>query len=117
MTVMQFYSSVGGDYYDAVGRLRNDRMILKFLKMLANDKSLVKLHEAIDKGDCMEAFCAIHTLKGMALNLSLTELSHFCCSLTELFRGANTIAEESYELVAKLDGIYEHTISLLDELE
>ena len=40
MTLHEFYSAVGGDYNDAIGRLRTDSFIVRFLRILPQNKSM-----------------------------------------------------------------------------
>ncbi|WP_337415932.1 Hpt domain-containing protein [Anaerotignum faecicola] len=75
MTVNEFYQKVDGDYTDAINRLQSDVLIRKFLKMLPGDNSMTLLAEAVEKSEAEQAFRAVHTLKGMALNLSLSALA------------------------------------------
>ena len=82
MTLTEFYAAVGGSYEDASARLQNDAFIGRFLRMLPRDDSMARLTAAV------EAFRAVHTLKGIALNLSLVRLAEACAAMTEALRGS-----------------------------
>ena len=72
MTLNEFYTTVGGNYEDVIARLHSEAFTEKFLRMIPQDNSLPLLKEAAAAGDVPTAFRAVHTLKGIALNLGLT---------------------------------------------
>ena len=88
MTLTEFYAAVGGSYEDASARLQNDAFIGRFLRMLPRDDNMARLTAAVDSGSAEEAFRAVHTLKGIALNLSLVRLAEACTAMTEALRAA-----------------------------
>lgn len=110
MTVNEFYQKVDGDYTDAINRLQSDVLIRKFLKMLPGDNSMTLLAEAVEKSEAAQAFRAVHTLKGMALNLSLSALAEVCSAMTELPAEAG----QYYDAVRRE---YERVREALEELE
>ena len=86
MTVKECYKEMAGDYDEAIHRLGSDERIIKYLKILQRDTNFDFLCEAIAQNNLNAAFCAAHTLKGIALNLSLTSLADSTKELTELLR-------------------------------
>lgn len=46
---------------------------------------------SVDAADAKTAFRAVHTLKGVALNLGLTALAGVCSEMTEALRGSDTL--------------------------
>lgn len=72
MTIREFYTLVGGSYDDMSERFPSDALILRFLTMLPQDGSMELLARSVDAADAKTAFRAVHTLKGVALNLGLT---------------------------------------------
>ena len=75
------------------------------------------LRNAMNAGDTPTAFRAVHTLKGVALNLGLGSLAHASSQMTEALRGQDSMPESVqplYEAVQK-----EHTAvcSALEQLE
>lgn len=76
MKLNEFYAAVDGNYEDAMARLQNEMFVGKFLRMLPRDGSMMLLEKAMADGRANDAFRAAHTLKGIALNLSLTK---GCC--------------------------------------
>lgn len=86
MDLKECYKKMGGDYDEAVRRIGSDERIVKYLKMIQRDTNFTFLCEAIDQNNLQNAFCAAHTLKGIALNLSLTSLADSTKELTEMLR-------------------------------
>ena len=69
MKLDEFFCCVGGDYGKAKARFQNDERIVRFLNMFPGDDSMQNLTNAMNTGDTTTAFRAVHTLKGVALNL------------------------------------------------
>ena len=99
MKLNEFYMAVDGNYEDAMERLQNEMFVGKFLRMLPRDGSMMLLEKAMADGRANDAFRAAHTLKGIALKLSLTKLAAACSQLTEALRGADTIPQQARELL------------------
>ena len=87
MDVKECYKKMAGDYDEAIRRMGSDERIIKYLKILQRDTSFGSLCEAIAQNDLEAAFSSAHTLKGIALNLSLTSLAEGTIQLTEMLRG------------------------------
>ena len=83
MKLNEFYSTVGGDYTEAKARFQSDERIARFLKMFPGDDSMQNLSAA--------AFRAVHTLKGVALNLGFGALAAVSSEMTEALRGSDTL--------------------------
>ena len=110
-------ASIGGDYGEAKARFQNDERIVRFLNMFPGDDSMQNLTNAMNAGDTTTAFRAVHTLKGVALNLGLGSLAHVSSQMTEALRGQDSMPESVqplYEAVQK-----EHTAvrGALEQLE
>ena len=116
MTLTEFYAAVGGSYEDASARLQNDAFIGRFLRMLPCDDSMARLTAAVDSGSAGEAFRAVHTLKGIALNLSLVRLAEACAAMTEALRGSDTLPADP-ELYAAVRREYGKVRDALEQLE
>lgn len=93
MTLREFYTHLGSDYEQILRRLPSEAMILKFVRMYADDPSVRLLTENFERGDWTEAFRAAHTLKGVALNLGFDRLQKYASELTELLRPKQPIAD------------------------
>ncbi len=100
MTTAEFYDYVGGDYDDVKCRFMKDELISRFLRMLPDDGSMDELNAAVAAGSSEGAFRAVHTLKGVALNLGLSSLANACSAMTEAIRGRSEMCSpELYEAV------------------
>lgn len=99
MTLQECYAAMGGSYDDAIGRLRSEKLVLKFVLKFLNDGSYDLLCSSMAAGDYAEAFRAAHTIKGVCQNLSFARLSDSSARLTEALRngksdGADELLEE-----------------------
>ena len=117
MTLHEFYSAVGGDYNDAIGRLRTESFIERFLRMFPQDNSMSLLNEAMAASDAATAFRAVHNMKGIALNLSLTGLAAACSTMTEALRGKSELPAEATALYQKVSDEYAKVSHALSQLE
>ena len=86
MTVKEFYDTIGADYQNVLSRLMKDTLVIKFLNKYKDDASYDKLEKCIKDKNYEEAFSAAHTLKGLALNLGLSNLGNAASELTEYLR-------------------------------
>lgn len=103
MNVQDFYEAIGVSYDTVLRRLRREALIQKYLMMFLQDENFALLADAWEHGDYEQMFRAIHTIKGMALNLELKPLVNAASDLTEQLRNGtpkdNTIVDERYEKV------------------
>lgn len=103
MNVQDFYEAIGVSYDTVLRRLRREALIQKYLMMFLQDENFALLADAWEHGDHEQMFRAIHTIKGMALNLELKPLAEAASDLTEQLRNGtpkdNTIVDERYEKV------------------
>jgi HPt (histidine-containing phosphotransfer) domain-containing protein len=124
MTVKEYYEAIGGSYDDVMSRLPMESMVERFLQKFKEDKSFDQLTEAVQQMDCDAIFKAVHTLKGVALNLGLARVSEASKNLTELVRGkeekGDAVLAELQEEVKKayetLAEDYRVTVEKLAEL-
>ena len=74
MTIQECYKKMGADYQEVLGRLHNEAMIGKFVRMFLQDDSFQILEDGLRRGDVKEAFRGAHTLKGVCQNLGFSNL-------------------------------------------
>ncbi|MBU5628224.1 Hpt domain-containing protein [Oscillibacter sp. MSJ-2] len=86
MTVREAYETLGGNYEDMRYRV-DEKMILRLVGMLLRDPNHAALRVALEQRDYETAFRGAHTIKGVALNMSLTPLAEKAGALTEALRG------------------------------
>lgn len=99
MTLEECYAVIGGNYQEFVKRLNGSEALAKrFALKFNSDQSYNQLLEYLQQQDWQQAFQASHTLKGVAANLSLTNLYLISSDICEQLRGGN-----SFDDKAKLD--------------
>mgnify|MGYP002522481776 CR=1 FL=1 len=111
MNLSEFYTSVGGDYSEAVGRIPSDQLLQSFLLKFEDDPTCKMLYNALESGDLSAAFRAAHALKGVAGNLGLGRLARAASALTEELRGAAVPPQE--ETVEAVRAAYHEVQSAL----
>ena len=77
----------GADTDEGLGRCYgNETLYLRLVNMVLNEANFDKLKEAIEANDLDAAFEAVHALKGVLGNLSLTPMYDKTVELTEFLR-------------------------------
>lgn len=115
MTLEECYAAMGGDYADAIGRLRSERMIQKFVLKVPKDESFNLLRRSWDAKNYGEAFRASHTIKGICQNLSITRLGDSAARLTDALREGWTPPAD--ELAEEVFRDYQDTINAIQTYE
>lgn len=114
MTVKECYSIIG-NYADAIGRLGSDRLIEKYLNKFLKDESFSSFYDALERKDYTQAFIHIHNLKGLCLNLSITQAGQSASALCEALRqGPPT--EDITPLVSQAKEDYEKVVTTVTQL-
>ncbi len=85
MTIKEAYEKLGGDYKELMHRV-SESMLPLLIGMLLKDTNYEDLCAALERRDYEAAFRGAHTLKGVALNLSLMSLAEKASALTEALR-------------------------------
>lgn len=109
MTLKECYAALGGDYDEAMGRLRSEKLVQKFVLKFLNDGSYGLLCDSLASGDRDEAFRASHTIKGVCANLAFNALLESSEALTEALRDGKPPQPGEDELVARVKADYERT--------
>ena len=115
MTLQECYAAMGGNYEDAIGRLRSERLVQKFVLKFLNDSSYDNLVKSLEENNYEEAFRASHTIKGICQNLGFTVLGDSSSTLTDALR--NGWSEGAEELVKKVKEDYRQTAEAVKALE
>ena len=114
MNINECYQAMGADYEEVFGRLRNERLITKFVLKFPGDPSFSQLQSTLEEKNVEEAFRAAHTLKGVAQNLGFTPLYEATATLTEVLRAGNLPEDDNMmNAVAKE---YERTVAAIEQL-
>lgn len=118
MTVEELYDKIGGNYDEAIGRLRMDALVERFVIRFLDDTSCRELVEAWKSGDEEATFHAAHTAKGVCANLSLTELADLSTTICEALRPGNGDLRAQTDvdaLVAELSRSYDNVVTCITD--
>ncbi len=113
MTLEELYAQIGGDYAEAIGRLRMEKLIDRFILKFLDDPASNALIESWAAGDDRAAFDAAHTVKGVCANLALPRLAGPADKITEALREGNDALRASTDidaLIAEFTAEYKMTI-------
>ena len=113
MTLEQCYAQMNADYEDTIRRIPNKKLIQKILLKFPKDESYRDLCSAMEEKRMRDAFTAVHTMKGICLNLGLRELSRAAVNLTEALR--NDPTEKVPKLFTELKSVYGDTMSVIEK--
>jgi HPt (histidine-containing phosphotransfer) domain-containing protein len=115
MTVQECYESIKGDYEGVKGRLLTDERIQKYLVKFSNATDYQQMVDAINQEDYELAFRMSHNLKGVSLNLGITQLQKTSEVLCEEFRNG----KPKNDITGLLDAVtdeYNRTIDAIRSL-
>lgn len=115
MDIKECYCALGGNYEDVIGRLRNEKLVQKFVLKFLDDGNFEALKKALRDKNCEVAFRAAHTIKGMCQNLSFDRLASSSSSLTEALRTGDI--EEGAKLFDGVAKDYECTVRAIAEFK
>lgn len=115
MTLQECYAAAGGDYEKAMGLLRSERLVQKFILKFLSDGSYAALCQALSDHNQPEAFRAAHTLKGVCQNLSLDLLQKSSSALTEALR--NEWTADVPALAEQVHADYRTTVAAIEDFQ
>lgn len=115
MTIQECYAKMGGDYEAILGRLGSQAMVERFSVKFLNDSTFEDLMVSLEDGNWEEAFRAVHTLKGVAANLSISRVEKTASDLTEELRGGKELVHT--ELLTALREAYGEAVEALREFQ
>ena len=113
MTIQECYEKLQGDFAGASKRLINEKLLTRLVLKFPIDPSMQQLNEAVSQQDIETSFRAVHTLKGVAANLGLSNLYQAAWNLTEQLRPRQEQADP--ELLNDLTKEYWFTIKTIAE--
>jgi HPt (histidine-containing phosphotransfer) domain-containing protein len=117
MTVRDVYEATGGDYESAVRRFMNESRLKKFVKMFLDDPCYRDLETALSVKDTEGAFRAVHTLKGVCLNMSFSKLFESVDTVTEALRHADADnADDMARVYDAMKPLRIHYSSIIDSI-
>ena len=115
MNLNDCYEAMGGNYDEAIGRLRSERLVQKFVLKFLDDGSFDLLCRSVEAGNYEEAFRAAHTIKGVCQNLDFTRLYQSSSQLSEALR--NGYSPEAPALAEQVTEDYRQTVTAIRALK
>ncbi len=115
MTIQEMYESIGSDYQTVLGRLVKDSLVQKLVMKYPMDPNYQLLADSVEQQDYEVMFRAVHTLKGVALNLGFSQLAEVSTKMTESLRAGDHdhVAEE----FAQVKDAQEKLLSAISQLD
>jgi len=92
--------------------MNNSKLYAKLLAKFKDDKNLSELNEAMAAGDLQKAQASTHTLKGLAANLSLSELYKQSLELETQIKAGSVNPDQ----VTVLKNVYAQTLMETDKV-
>ena len=87
MITVEKLNQFGANTAEGIARCAgSEALYLRLVGMIPNEKNFEKLKSSVEDGDLDAAFEAVHTLKGVLGNLSLTPMYDKSVELTEPLR-------------------------------
>ncbi|MDD5791018.1 MAG: hypothetical protein PUD22_00340 [Erysipelotrichaceae bacterium] len=74
MNVEELYRALGANYLETKKRMGTESMIGKFIIKFLDEPTSLKLARAMEENDIVSVFMYAHTLKGVVMNLGLSNL-------------------------------------------
>lgn len=113
MGLQELYTEIEGNYKDIMERLVTETRVRKFVLLFLEDDSYENFLKAMEEENVSEAFRAIHTLKGVCLNLGFQGMYPVVSDMTELLRG--NAMEEGKKKLPELQKIYENHVRAIEK--
>ena len=109
-------AAAGIDVQEAMGRfMGNEALMMKFLLRFPQDQSFNELKRAMETKDAEQAYCAAHTLKGVAGNLAMKSLFDQACAVLADLREENMSGAEGK--MEALERQYQGVLEALNSLD
>lgn len=115
MTIRECYALMDADFDDVMGRLQKESLVERFFLRFESDNSMNLLRTSMNDNNIEECFLAVHSLKSVAGNLSLTALAKASSELTEQLRSRTEAPRK--ELVDALENEYEKVLGVLNKFK
>lgn len=115
MTIKECYEQLGQEYEEVLDRLGSETILKKFVIKFLDDPSFQMLEEGLKEKNADQAFRAVHTIKGICLNLGFDKLYQASSALTEQLRGKDTV-EGADDLFAEVKKQYTNLTDTIREM-
>lgn len=115
MTLQELYDALEGNCEDMMERFGKEERIRKFVLLFLKDGSYAEFLRAMENDDVKSAFRAIHTLKGVCMNLDFQSLYEIVNTITEALREEDM--EEGRKKIPELTAVYKKHIMEIRKYE
>lgn len=116
MMIKECYEAIGSSYEDVLSRLGSEVLVKRFAIKFLQDTTFQTLEEKMQEANGEDAFRAVHTLKGVCLNLGFTALGEVSSELTEAMRDTKDTSG-CEELMKNVTLEYNRVIKVLRALD
>ena len=116
MTLKELYCAIGGNYDQAIGLMRLEKLMDKHIRKLPSSNIFAALAQAGQSMDPTQLFEAAHAAKGVYANLGLTQLSELAAEVCDEFRPGNARKLSDDEVRRKLAEIDRLSRSAVDAI-
>ena len=113
MTIQELYALVGGSYQQALGVLRQERLIDRYVRRFPENDAMARIGAAVQDMDGAGIFESAHAMKGLCANLGFDRLADAAGALADAFRpgGARRLTgPELLESFSALEALYNRTV-------
>lgn len=121
MTVKEFYEKHNSDYDGVMGRLLTEARVLKYLRKMEPQNDYGACMDSAAQEDWPTLFRASHSLKGVCLNLGLSELFEKASAVCENVRGVGDNPPVPQQpcgpLLDELTEVYKLTVADINAIE
>ena len=111
MTTAEFYRKVDGSLDEVLERIPDEKRLVRYLSALPRERCLEDMTEGVKAADAPRVFRAVHTLKGLCLNLGICSPLPLCERICNALRGTS-----SPDCLASIGGDVAHLECKLREL-
>ncbi|MCH1984415.1 Hpt domain-containing protein [Ruminococcus sp. OA3] len=115
MTIQEYYTSTGVDFQNTLRRLGSEERLRKYLSKILEDNNFEMLLNALNAGNYKDAFLAVHSLKGICLNLDLLPLLRSSSALADNLRDGQS-SSDTDRLFKQVETDYQNTMSDLKKI-
>lgn len=117
MTMAELYSKIGANYCEVRSRLGNDRIIERFIRRFAEEKTFDRLKEAYESNDEKEIYNEICTFVEVCKSLSLSKLEETAGVIMEAYRPENAGSRDKFHVADLFDTLFEQYLCTIAEIE
>ena len=116
MNIEKCYKEFDGDYQGVVERLIKEDRILKYLLKFKDGNYYEEISRNLKDKDYVNAFRNVHNLKGLSLNLGMSNLAKSSSNLCEVLRDGEPTVDVGY-MVLEMKNDYTKVLEAIKNME